>query len=472
MVESLRGKRVTLVGLGTRQGGLGIARYLVAQGAHVTVTDLRSADALADTIHALDGLPIRYVLGRHEERDFTPEGADLVVRNPAVPRRAPFLLLAREHGVPVEMEMSLFFRACPAPIVGVTGTKGKTTVSTLTGALLREAIPGTRVGGNMGVTALGQLEHLSADAPIVLEISSWQLEALIEHKLSPRIAVLTLIAEDHLNTYDGFEDYAATKRGITWHQRPGDYLVVNRDDPESWRAASETVATVVPFGLTDGGADGAWVAGDELVWRWQESEVRWPAPQSPALRGPHGRRNALASIAAAMLAGGDAAAVRRGLAGFAGVKDRMEVVATVAGVTYINDTTATAPVAVAAALSALAGRPGRVHLLAGGADKKLDPTPLAVAAAQDGALVYLFNGTATPGVQAALTGLGVEPAGFFDSMRDAVEAASAAASPGDSVLLSPGCASFGIFRDEFDRGEQFRQAVAAIAGTHVEGASE
>lgn len=472
MVDSLRGKRVTLVGLGTRQGGLGIARYLVAQGAQVTVTDMRSAENLAETIAALDGLPIRYVLGRHEERDFTPEGADLVVRNPAVPRRAPLLQLAREHGVPIEMEMSLFFRACPAPIVGVTGTKGKTTVSTLTGSLLREAIPATRVGGNMGVTALGQLDDLRPDTPIVLELSSWQLEALIEHKLAPRVAVLTLIAEDHLNTYDGFEDYAATKRGITWHQQPGDYLVVNRDDTESWRAAGETSAHVVPFGLTDPGDDGAWAAGEELLWRWRGAEARWPAPQSPALCGPHGQRNALAAIAAAMLAGGTVEGIQRGLAGFTGVKDRMEVVGTVSGVTYINDTTATAPVAAAAALSALAGSPGRIHLLAGGADKHLDPGPLAVAAAQSGALVYLFNGTATPGLHAALRAQAVEPRGFFDSMCDAVGEATAAAVPGDTVLLSPGCASFGLFRDEFDRGEQFRQAVAAIAGAQAEKPSE
>jgi UDP-N-acetylmuramoylalanine--D-glutamate ligase len=465
VAEALRGKRVTLVGLGTRQGGLGIARYLVAQGARVTVTDMRGEEALAESISALDGLPIRFVLGRHDERDFTPDGADLVVRNPAVPRRAPLLQLAREHGVPIEMEMSLFFRSCPAPIVGVTGTKGKTTVSTLAGALLREAIPATCVGGNMGVTALGQLDNLSPDAPIVLELSSWQLEALIEHRLAPRVAVLTLIAEDHLNTYDGFEDYAATKRGIAWHQQPGDYLVVNRDDPESWRAASETAASVVPFGLADAGDDGAWQSGDELVWRWGGSESRWPTPQSPALRGPHGRRNALAALAAAMLAGGNAGAIQRGLDGFAGVRDRMEVVSTIAGVTYINDTTATAPVAAAAALSALRGGPGQVHLLAGGADKKLDPAPLAVAAAESGAAVYLFNGNATPALHAALATHGLSPRGAFESMSEAVKAATDAAKPGDTVLLSPGCASFGLFRDEFDRGEQFRQVVAALVAT-------
>mgnify|MGYP000987489969 CR=1 FL=1 len=170
---------------------------------------------------------------------------------------------------------------------------------------------------------------------------------------------------------------------------------------------------------------------------------------------------------AAMLAGGNARAVQRGLDSFAGVRDRMEEVATIMGVTYINDTTATAPVAAAAALSALSGGPGRVHLLAGGADKKLDPTPLAVAAARSGAAVYLFSGTATPALRAALAAQGLDARGDFEGMRDAVTAATGAAQPGDTVLLSPGCASFGLFRDEFDRGEQFRQVVAALTDAQV-----
>ena len=238
MRPDLFGKRATLVGLGTRAGGVGVARYLASEGAEVTVTDLRPPEALAEPLAALAGLPIRFVLGGHEEEDFTPERADLIVRNPGVPRRAPMLELARSHGLPVEMEMSLFFRACPAPIVGITGTKGKTTVSTLTGELLRSAFPDLVVAGNMGISALDQLPRLHHDVPVVIELSSWQLEALIEHGLSPHVAVLTMIAEDHLNTYDGFADYAATKRGITRHQRAGDWLVVNRDDPEAWRAAT------------------------------------------------------------------------------------------------------------------------------------------------------------------------------------------------------------------------------------------
>ncbi|MGH2617114.1 MAG: UDP-N-acetylmuramoyl-L-alanine--D-glutamate ligase, partial [Thermomicrobiales bacterium] len=460
----VRGKRVTLIGLGTRGGGLGVARYLAGQGADVTVTDQRPAAALAEPLAELANLPIRYVLGRHDERDFIPEGADLVVRNPGVPRRAPLLELARSHGIPIEMEMSLFFRACPAPIVGVTGTKGKTTVSILIGDLLRPGFPEVVVAGNMGVSALDQLPCLRPDVPVVIELSSWQLEALIEHGLAPHIAVLTLIAEDHLNTYDDFADYASTKRGITRHQRPGDWLVVNRDDSEAWQAVANTAATVVPFGENDLGEDGAWLTSDGLLWRWEGTEYRWPLPQSAALSGRHGAGNALAALAAATLAGASTEAIGRGLADFRGVNDRMETVAEIDGVTYINDTTATAPVAVVAALDALARSGQRAHLLAGGADKRLDPSPLADAAARYGATVYLFEGSASPRLATALRERGVEPHGPFKGMAEALGAARRAARPADVVLLSPGCASFGLFRDEFDRGEQFREAVAALIG--------
>jgi UDP-N-acetylmuramoylalanine--D-glutamate ligase len=458
----LRGKRITLIGLGTRSGGLGVARYLVSQGAVVTVTDMRPAEALAEPLAALSGLPIRFVLGGHQERDFTPERADLIVRNPGVPRRAPLLELARSHGIPVEMEMSLFFRACSASIVGITGTKGKTTVSTLTGEMLRLAFPDVVVAGNMGVSALEQLPRLSPKAPVVIELSSWQLEALIEHGLAPRVAVLTLIAEDHLNTYDGFADYAATKRGITRHQRPGDWLVVNRDDPEAWRAAGETAATAVPFGVGDHGDDGAWLTAEGLLWRWQGVEMRWPRPTSPALAGRHGARNALAALAAAVLAGANSTAIERGLEAFQGVKDRMETIAELDGVTFINDTTATAPAATVAALESLARGRGQVHLLAGGAEKGLNPSPLAEAVARHQAKVYLFAGTATPTLDSALRSRGLTPRGPFAGMKEAVAAARCEARPGDVILLSPGCASFGLFRDEFDRGDRFRETVLSL----------
>ena len=458
----MRGKRVTVMGLGSRGGGLGVARWLVAEGAVVTVTDAKGAEALAGPLAELTGLPIRFVLGGHDERDFTPAGADLVVRNPAVRRDAPLLRLARETDVPVEMEISLFLAACPAPVIGITGTKGKTTVSTLCAEMLRRWRPETVLAGNMGVSALAALPAVRPETPVVLEISSWQLEATIEHGRSPRIAVLTNIAEDHLNTYRDFADYAETKRGITAGQGPADWLVVNRDDPEAWRAAAETPAHVVPFGLGDRGGDGAWLAGDRLVWRLGGEAWDLPRPANPALRGDHGAVNGLAALAAARLRGAPPDAIAAALDGFAGVKDRMEPVATVDGVAYVNDTTATAPVAAAAALAALAGE--TVRLLAGGADKGLDPEPLvaAVAAHRPTPTVYLFDGTATPRLAAHLLASGIEPRGPFTSMAEAVEAARADAASGETVLLSPGCASFGLFADEFDRGAQFRRHVLGL----------
>jgi UDP-N-acetylmuramoylalanine--D-glutamate ligase len=457
---NLTGQRATVMGLGRRGGGAGVARYLAEAGAIVTVTDRQPADQLGEGLAELAGLPIRYVLGRdHDEADFLPGGADLVIRNPGVPRRAPLLELARRHGVPVEMEMTLFFRACPAPVIGVTGTKGKTTVSTLTASILRAWNPATVLAGNMGISALAQLPRITAATPVVIELSSWQLEGLAEHGLAPAIAVLTLIAEDHLNTYDGFADYAATKRSITRHQTPDNTLIVNACDPEAWRAA-ETRARVVPFGVRDPGDDGVWLDGEWAVIRDPGETLRIELPAGPALAGLHNRANALAAIAAARARGADPGSITAGLAAFTGIRDRMEVVGEVNGVTYINDTTATAPVAAAAALDALAGR--RVHLLAGGADKQLDPAPL-LAAARQAHAVYLFTGTATPTIEMALRARGVTPSGPYESMQTAVSAATAAAAAGDVVLLSPGCASFGLFRDEFDRGEQFRRVVGKLA---------
>jgi UDP-N-acetylmuramoylalanine--D-glutamate ligase len=239
-------------------------------------------------------------------------------------------------------------------------------------------------------------------------------------------------------------------------------LVVNRDDPASWQAAGETGAAVVPFGSDDAGQDGAWLSGEALIWRWRGVERHWPLPDSPALQGRHGRRNALAAVAATMTAGATAELLTSRLHSFPGVRDRMERIAEIDGVAYINDTTATAPIAAAAALESLADRPGKVHLLAGGADKRLDPAPFAEAAARYRPRIYLFEGTGTPALARALDHHGVAPEGTFSSMEAAVGAATVNAAPGDVVLLSPGCASFGLFQDEFDRGDKFRASVAAL----------
>ena len=459
-LSSLEGRRVTVMGIGTRGGGVGVIRWLVGQGAVVTATDGKSAKQLGDAIPELEGLPVRLVLGGHDEADFRAGGADMVVRNPAIPRREPLLELARREGIPVEMEMSLFFRACRAAIVGVTGTKGKTTTSSLIAHLLRDEFPETVLAGNMGISALAQLDRLTAGAPVVVELSSWQIESLIEHRLAPRVAVITNISEDHLNTYDSFADYAATKLGLLAAQVAGQVAILNRDDPLVWAGAGRTSATVIPFGLSDDGGQGAWLSGDQYVVRDEAGEVRVDRPGGLPLAGDHGARNALAALAVGRSLGARDIVLRTALGEFRGVPHRMEEVGEIAGVLYINDTTATAPAAAIAALSAFPGR--RVHWIGGGADKSVDLSHLAETVARDAWSIHLLDGSATPRLRDAIVTGGGKPFGPYQSILDAALTAHRSSLPGDVVLLSPGCASFGLFRDEFDRGNQFRAAVRRV----------
>lgn len=404
----------------------------------------------------------------------------MVVRNPAVRRTSPYLELAAARGVPIEMEMSLFLRRCPAPVIAITGTKGKTSTAAICGAILQCWHPGAVVAGNMGVSALDQLDVIRPDTPVVLEISSWQLESWLDHHLAPHIAVLTNISEDHLDTYPDFTSYADVKRGITWYQAEDDIFIANIDDPEVWQATETTRARVIPFGLDstsptsgaphppareEGAGErwplGVWVAADHLVCRDQDRETTFTIPDRHWYRGGPAKLNAAAAVAAARAAGADATAIQEGLDSYTGVPNRMELVATINGTQFINDTAATAPAAALAALDAL--RDARIHIIAGGSDKRTDLAPLATALARHAHSIHLLAGTATDRLQPLLLQAGAAPAGPFDSMRSAVESAAAAARPGDVVVLSPGCASFGLFRDEFDRGEQFRAVVSALS---------
>jgi UDP-N-acetylmuramoylalanine--D-glutamate ligase len=455
----LTGMRVTVMGLGSRGGGVGVTRYLATHGAVVTVTDGKRAAELAEPLAELEGLPIQYVLGEHREESFTPAGADMVVRNPAVRRNSPWLALARSTSVPVEMEMSLFLQRCPAPVIGVTGTKGKSTTSALCGEMLRRWRDDAVIAGNMGVSALAQLDRVTPDTPVLLEISSWQLEGMDEHRIGPRIAVLTNISQDHLDAYDSFAEYAECKRSIARHLRSDDVLVVNAADPLAWEATGATRARVVPFSAAPL-YRGVWACDGRIVWALEEGSGEVALPDRPWLRGAPLIRNAAAAVGAAIARGVDSNAIAYGLEAFTGIANRSEVVAIVDGISFINDTAATAPAATVAALEALQGT--RAHVLAGGADKRTDLVPLADVLAHQAASVSLLDGTATPVLRGLLEERKASITGVFNSMAEAVAAARAEAVAGDVVLLSPGCASFGLFRDEFDRGEQFRQVVRTI----------
>ncbi len=474
-MQDFRGKRALVMGLGVNGGGLGVTRFLVAQGADVTVTDLRDATVLRPSLDELKGLPVRYVLGQHREEDFL--SADLVVRNPGVPRESRFLGLAREHGAQIEMEMTLFFRLCPGPILGITGTRGKTTTTLLAGAMLAEQYPDTVVAGNLRVSALEQLPRITPSTPVVLELSSWQLEGLGEADLSPRYACVTNLSPDHLDRYGSMEQYAAAKKHIFLHQHAerGDVVVLNADDEcvRQWAAEASTkpawFSTRKSYDELIGAfsSEAAWWHNDQLMWR----DDPICSQQDVHLQGEHNRANiaAAAALVKCYQPPVPDEAVARAVSSFRGVPDRLELVRELDGVRYVNDTTATTPTATMAALRAL---DAPIILIAGGADKQLDFSELAAcigAGGKPGAscgtvvrAVVLLAGTGTPQLTGALEAAGVHPAGVFDALDAAVRRAHELARPGDTVLLSPACASFGMFVNEFDRGAQFRRIVAAL----------
>ncbi len=464
MIE-LRGKRVLVMGLGVHGGGLGVVQWLVKQGARVCVTDLKKAEELKASLDALRGLPVELVLGEHREQDYAT--SDLIVRNPAVPRESRWLELARQRGIPIEMEMGLFLERLPrgrAQVIGITGTKGKTTTTLMVGQILSAANPKTVVAGNLRVSALELLDRIDADTPVILELSSWQLEAFPPHGVSPHIAAITNVSEDHLNRYRDMDDYAQAKATVFQYQQPGDFVILNSDNSILTQLAPRAASTVVWTSAKRILNQGAYREGDTLVWHWNGERHKILDIGELRVPGAHNVENALMAIAMASIWGAPPQQIGMALAVFRGVEHRQQIIGEVRGVRYVNDTTATAPAATIAALEAFAPTAKSIVLIAGGADKEMDFNEMARTIVKHARLVVLLEGTATEKLESAIRVAGGQDivAGRFDRFAEAVIRASELAGPGDAVLLSPGCASFGMFANEFERGEQFGKIVGTL----------
>ncbi len=458
----LQGKKVVVMGLGVHGGGLGVARYCAEQGAQVIVTDLRTADVLRDSIAALADLPITYVLGEHREKDF--ENCDILVQNPAVPASSPYVRLARKAGAAIEMEMTLFFRLCPAPIIAVTGSKGKTTTATLTAHLLKSWRTDTILAGNMRISALAQLPLIGLQTLVVLELSSFVLEGLGAAGLSPAVAAITNIHPDHLDRYGTMEVYIAAKAEIGRHQQPTDTLILNALDTNLTALAPAMQGQLVwtsSAELSDPIPGSVWWAGDVLWVSLATGTVAVAHATDILLGGVHNRANIATAVALALQAGMPHTRIAAALRTFTGVEHRQEIVATLDGHTFVNDTAATMPDAAIAALTSL---PQPIIWIAGGADKKLSFESLATIAATQVSHIILLQGTATALLREALERHGAADriVGTYDSFEDGIRAAHSLALRPATIALSPGCASFGMFRNEFHRGEEFRRIVQLI----------
>ena len=439
---SVRGKRVTVVG--AARSGIAAAELLVRRGASVTLSDKREQ---LDAAAALRSAGVELELGGHGKETFT--GADLIVLSPGVPGNLPELDAARQAGVPIMGELELASRWLRGRVVAITGTKGKSTTTTLTGRMLEAGGHHVLVGGNIGHALSAQVEASTARTIHVVETSSFQLEST--ETFHPWIAVLLNFSPDHLDRHASVQEYARAKGRIFANQHADDWAVINADDPAVAALAAGARSRRLLFSMQAALVEGIVVSGDAIVRRTTSGEERLVPLSSIRLLGPHLVADVLAAAAVASLVGVDAGAMTRAVEGFTGLEHALEPVVDVAGVRFVNDSKATNIEAARRAIESF--EDGLVVILGGrfkGGDFRDLLPPLAARHA-----TVIAIGEARPLIHDAL-GNGV-PVHEADDMRTAVRKAFTSAAPGRTVVLAPACSSFDMFRDYAERGRVFKQ---------------
>ena len=442
----LRGKRLLVVGLA--RTGVATALFCAERGAKVTATDARTENEIGEAIAPLRAARVSLELGGHRENSFLEQ--DLIVPSPGVPADAPLLQAARAKGVTIWSEVELADRFLRGRLIGITGSNGKTTTTSLIEHILKNAGFSTILAGNIGTPLIARVEQTSDDTITVAELSSFQLE-LIE-TFRPNISVFLNLTPDHLDRHHTLEAYGRAKARIFENQSEADSAVLNADDP-----ATTPLAPAKPhvywFSRKQRVAQGAFVRGNEILFRHDGQEETVLHLQEIPLAGGHNVENVLAAVAAARLAGTEPSAIAKGVRSFAGVEHRLEFVAEIGGVRYYNDSKATN---VDATLKALDAFPGRILIVMGGKDKGSDYTVLQKPL-REKAILALLIGAAAEKIENQIAGsVAMERAG---TLERAVEIASHAARPGDVVLLAPACASFDQFQNYEHRGRVFKELV-------------
>jgi len=451
---NIKGARILVVGLG--KSGLSVVRLLCEQGASVIVNDLKQRDALQGFAEEAEKLGAELQLGHHDPRLFT--GVDQIVLSPGIPL-VPALQAAEEKGVPIASEIELASWFIKGTIIGITGTNGKSTVTTLVGQMCKTSCSATFVGGNLG-TPLSEVvgtEAAHSGGITVAELSSFQLERI--DKLRVHVAALLNVSDDHLDRYSSFEHYAATKSNIFKGQQEDDFAVIPASDVLCRSLASRTKGRIQTFAGSDG--DVRVVEGqivDELTGlSFNVDDLQ--------ICGAHNITNACTAVLIARLVGIEKENIIEILRSFKGLPHRMELMGTFAGIRYFDDSKATNVGATVAALDGLKDQKGKVVLIAGGRHKGGDYLPIKERLKTLGrALVTI--GEAAPLIEKDLEGSGIIVRSA-DSMESAVQEATALAQPGDAVLLAPACSSFDMFSSYSHRGELFQQAVRSLVGRIV-----
>ena len=455
MDNRFRGKKITVMGLGLLGGAVNDVKFLADCGADLIVTDIKTEGELAPSIQELSNYKgIKYVFGGHKLEDF--RGRDYILQPGNVPINSPYLAEAKKNNIPVLESEALFMLFAPKVMtIGVTGTRGKSTVTQLIyeilSARLRQGYGEAKrvlLGGNVkGVSTLSLLDDVHDDDVVVMELDSWSLNGLGQVKMSPRIAVFTNFMDDHMNFYKSKDDYFADKANIYRFQGKGDYLVTNNATKKLIEGKEFPVSGQI-IEIAEGTLDKDWKIN---------------------LLGDHNHENVAYAVAVARLLGVEDEIIKNVVADFSGLPGRLEFRREVGGVKYVNDTNGTTPDAVVAALKALGDEKKKnIILICGGVSKVADYKEMAREISRYCRAVILFDGSAAIKLNQELRIENYEEDScqvIYNSilpMHEAVLAAKERSAEGDIILLSPGAASFGMFKNEFDRGEQFNNEVAKL----------
>jgi UDP-N-acetylmuramoylalanine--D-glutamate ligase len=442
------GKRITVAG--AARSGLAAAELLVRRGARVTLSDTRS---LVPEAQALEALGVRLELGGHTEETFTT--ADLVVLSPGVPPEQPVIAAARARGVPVIGEVELASRWLLGRVIAITGTKGKSTTTALTGRILETAGFKVTVGGNIGAPLSAQVTASTPDTVHVVETSSFQLEEI--ETFHPWIAVMLNFSPDHLDRHSTVEAYAAAKGRIFDNQGPEDWAVINADDPSVLRLAERSRAARRLFARHARLAEGTVVENGWIVDRSGPQPERLVPLTAIRLLGPHLVSDVMAAATVGSIAGAAPAAMTAAVESFGGLEHAMELVAEVAGVRFVNDSKATN---VESALRAIESFDGGLVPIIGGRFKGGDLRVLRIPLAARAKAVVAIGEASSLVRESLADAVDVHAAGSFE---EAVAIAFDLAKPAGVVLLAPACASFDMFRDYAERGRRFKEEVARLA---------
>ncbi|KAB3533195.1 UDP-N-acetylmuramoyl-L-alanine--D-glutamate ligase [Alkaliphilus serpentinus] len=451
---NLQNKRVLVIGLAVT--GVPLVKVLVQLGSKVIVNDLKSKDKLTDALEELKGLNVKYIFEEHPNDLDVLGTIDLVVVSPGVPLDIPFINLLREKSIDIIGEIELAYRLGKADIVAITGTNGKTTTTALTGKIFKDAGRITYVVGNIGVPAISKALESQQGDNMIMEVSSFQLESI--SKFHPKVAAILNLTPDHLNRHKTMENYLNAKLNIFMNQNSNDYAVINYDDEVLREASKRLSANILFFSRKSKLEKGVYVKDQKIVVKLDDKVLEIIPIDEIKIPGNHNLENALAATAMAFAMGIEPMSIADSLRTFEGVEHRIEFVDVINGVTYINDSKGTNP---DASIKAVEAVKEPIILLAGGMDKGSDFTEFIKSFKGKVKALVVYGETAEK-IKGTAISLGFSNVVLVKDLQEAVEYTNEIATAGDSVLLSPACASWDMYPNFEERGRHFKELVSKL----------